>query len=46
MVYADRTLALQIAETLALDAVRSGRKVELFVQDENGELRQARVELH
>lgn len=45
-VYATRDRALEAAEARAINAARAGRKVELFVQDENGELRQAAVELH
>jgi hypothetical protein len=44
--YPNRALALSAAETRALEAARCGRRVELFIQDENGELRQAAVEPH
>jgi hypothetical protein len=40
-VYPSRGVALSVAESLALDAIRGGRQVELFVEDEDGELRQA-----
>jgi len=39
--YPSRALAVSVAETLALEAMRDGRKVDLFIQDEAGELRQA-----
>lgn len=38
-----RDQAVVAAETRAFEAVRCGQKVELFVQDENGELRQAAI---
>jgi hypothetical protein len=44
-VYPSRGLALSMAESLALDAIRGGRRVELFVEDEDGDLRQAAIEL-
>ncbi|MDB5459963.1 MAG: hypothetical protein JWO72_1704 [Caulobacteraceae bacterium] len=43
--YPNRDLAVQVAETRALEAARRGVRVELFIQDENGELRQAALEL-
>jgi hypothetical protein len=44
--YADRDLALSAAQVRALEAARRGQRVELFIQEEDGELRQAAVELH
>ena len=44
--YASRELAVSAAQARALEAVRGGRRVELFIEEEGGELRQAAVELH
>jgi hypothetical protein len=44
--YANRELAVSAAEARALEAVRCGRRVELFIEEESGELRQAAIELH
>ena len=43
--YPSRGEALAAAETRAFAAARDGRKVELFVEDENGALGQARLDL-
>jgi hypothetical protein len=43
--YPNRDVALQVAETRALEAASRGARVDMFIQDENGELRQAVVEL-
>ncbi|MEI9890634.1 MAG: hypothetical protein WDN45_08575 [Caulobacteraceae bacterium] len=42
----NREQALSVAESRALAAARYGRRVELFIQEENGELRQVDVKLH
>jgi hypothetical protein len=42
--YPSRSEALAAAETRALAAARAGRKVELFVEDEDGALAQARLD--
>ena len=44
--YDTRDGAVAAAEEQALQAVRAGRRVELFVQEEDGTLRQATLELH
>lgn len=44
-VYPSREEAVIAAETRAFEAARAGRKVELFVEDEDGRLGQARLEL-
>lgn len=43
--YPSRQEAVVAAETRAFEAARAGRKVELFVEDEDGRLGQARLEL-
>ncbi len=40
---ASRDQAVVAAETRAFEALRCGQQVELFVQDENGELRQSAI---
>jgi hypothetical protein len=42
--YASRALAMAAAQARAADAVSLGRRVELFVQEEDGTLRQASLE--
>jgi hypothetical protein len=42
--YPSRGEALAAAETRAFAAARAGRKVELFVEDEDGALGQARLD--
>jgi hypothetical protein len=42
--YPSRGEALAAAETRAFAAARAGRKVELFVEDEDGALAQARLD--
>lgn len=42
--YPSRGEALAAAETRALAATRAGRKVELFVEDEDGAFAQARLD--
>ncbi len=44
-VYPSRQEAVVAAETRAFEAARAGRKVELFLEDEDGSLGQARLEL-
>jgi hypothetical protein len=44
-VYPSRGEALAAAETRAFAEARAGREVELFVEDENGALGQARLAL-
>lgn len=44
--YPSRQEALAAAETRAFEAARSGREVELFVEDEDGALAQARLDLN
>jgi hypothetical protein len=44
--YASRQDALVAAEDRAFEAVRAGRRVELFVEAEDGSLGQARLALH
>ena len=44
-VYPSRQEALVAAETRAFEAARAGRKVELFLEHEDGSLAQARLEL-
>ncbi len=43
--YPSRDEALAAAETRAFAAARAGRKVELFVEDEDGALGQARLDV-
>lgn len=43
--YPSRGEALAAAETRAFAAARAGREVELFVEDEDGALGQARLDL-
>ncbi len=43
--YPTRDMALSVAETLALEAARGGRQVELFIQDETGDLKQAAIDV-
>jgi hypothetical protein len=43
--YPSRDEALAAAETRAFAAARDGRRVELFVEDEDGALGQARLDL-
>lgn len=44
--YPCRDLAVSAAEARAREAAHCGQRVALFIQEENGELRQAAVELH
>jgi hypothetical protein len=44
--YPCRREALVAAETRAFEAVRAGRRVELFVEAEDGSLGQARLDLN
>jgi hypothetical protein len=44
--YADRAQAVSAAEARALEAIRGGRRVELFIEEETGELRRAAIGLH
>jgi hypothetical protein len=44
--YPNRDLAVSAAESRAREAARCGQRVALFIQEENGELRQAAVERH
>jgi hypothetical protein len=42
-VFASRELAVSAAQARVLEAARCGRRVELFIEEENGELRQAAI---
>jgi hypothetical protein len=44
--YPSRDEALGVAQARAFEALRAGRRVELFVQDEDGAFHQADLELH